>query len=171
MNFSHFFALSQTTKHYELLNYSEHGTTVDNVLYSCDFSEKNVTPTPASSFVKSVRKLSKKKKKDADQPDVVVKEEKVDVKSEMDSKDLVTMSAWPNETRTQCSCKGSSSCLIGGTGAGWEGTALLHHGSYIKMGCLQFVFSITEFVAKPKMEKAPSSLLRTQLVRSNSPPV
>ncbi|NWX93190.1 PHF12 protein, partial [Nothoprocta pentlandii] len=30
----------ENTKHYELLNYSEHGTTVDNVLYSCDFSEK-----------------------------------------------------------------------------------------------------------------------------------
>jgi hypothetical protein len=36
----------QTTKHYELLNYSEHGTTVDNVLYSCDFSEKMGPPQP-----------------------------------------------------------------------------------------------------------------------------
>uniref|UniRef100_A0A3Q2CP95 Uncharacterized protein n=1 Tax=Cyprinodon variegatus TaxID=28743 RepID=A0A3Q2CP95_CYPVA len=44
-----------------------------------------------------------------------------------------------------CSCKVSSSSLIGGSGAGWEGTALLHHGSYIKLGCLQFVFSITEY--------------------------
>ncbi len=32
--------LVQMTRHYELLNYSEHGTTVDNVLYSCDFSDK-----------------------------------------------------------------------------------------------------------------------------------
>ncbi|XP_075747169.1 PHD finger protein 12 isoform X5 [Rhipicephalus microplus] len=37
-------------KHYELLNYSEHGTTVDNVLYSCDFSDKRLqaTSTPAT---------------------------------------------------------------------------------------------------------------------------
>lgn len=29
------------TRHYELLNYSEHGTTVNNILYSCDLSERN----------------------------------------------------------------------------------------------------------------------------------
>ena len=53
-----------------------------------------------------------------------------------------------------CSCKASSSSLIGGSGAGWEGTALLHHGSYIKLGCLQFVFSIAEFAVKrPKEEE------------------
>uniref|UniRef100_A0A3Q3BVA1 Uncharacterized protein n=1 Tax=Haplochromis burtoni TaxID=8153 RepID=A0A3Q3BVA1_HAPBU len=56
-----------------------------------------------------------------------------------------------------CSCKASSSSLIGGSGAGWEGTALLHHGSYIKLGCLQFVFSITEFASKqPKEEMLPA---------------
>ncbi len=26
--------------------------------------------------------------------------------------------------------------LIGGSGAGWEGTALLHHGSYIKVSLI-----------------------------------
>lgn len=54
-----------------------------------------------------------------------------------------------------CGCKASGSSLIGGSGAGWEGTALLHHGSYIKLGCLQFVFSIAEFAGKqPKEEQA-----------------
>lgn len=57
-------------------------------------------------------------------------------------------------TRHQCNCKASSSSLIGGSGAGWEGTALLHHGSCVKLGCLQFIFSIAEFVAKqPKEEE------------------
>ncbi|NXA35270.1 PHF12 protein, partial [Eudromia elegans] len=57
--------------------------------------------------------------------------------------------------RKACNCKASSSSLIGGSGAGWEGTALLHHGSYIKLGCLQFVFSITEFATKqPKGDAA-----------------
>ena len=57
-----------------------------------------------------------------------------------------------------CTCKASSSSLIGGSGAGWEGTALLHHGSYIKLGCLQFVFSITEFASKqPKEEQTATS--------------
>ena len=44
----------QNTKHYELLNYSEHGTTVDNVLYSCDFSEK-ASPSPPSGLVSDVQ--------------------------------------------------------------------------------------------------------------------
>ncbi|KFV43802.1 PHD finger protein 12, partial [Tyto alba] len=49
--------------------------------------------------------------------------------------------------RKPCNCKASSSSLIGGT--------LLHHGSYIKLGCLQFVFSITEFATKqPKGDTA-----------------
>lgn len=44
----------QNTKHYELLNYSEHGTTVDNVLYSCDFSEK-ASPSPPGGLVAKVQ--------------------------------------------------------------------------------------------------------------------
>lgn len=45
---------TQNTKHYELLNYSEHGTTVDNVLYSCDFSEK-ASPSPPGGLVAKVQ--------------------------------------------------------------------------------------------------------------------
>jgi len=43
----------QTTKDYELINYSEHGTVVDGVLYSCDFSDKGhraATPRPTGYF-------------------------------------------------------------------------------------------------------------------------
>lgn len=52
----------QTTKHYELLNYSEHGTTVDNVLYSCDFSDKPTSTPQPTSVVAAVRKIIKNKK-------------------------------------------------------------------------------------------------------------
>ncbi|NWW93338.1 PHF12 protein, partial [Rhynochetos jubatus] len=85
--------------------------------------------------------------------------------------------------RKPCNCKASSSSLIGGSGAGWEGTALLHHGSYIKLGCLQFVFSITEFATKqPKggdaalvqdtdlEEKLPLKPHQVPVLRSNSVP-
>ena len=48
----------QTSKHYELLNYSEHGTTVDNVLYSCDFSDKPATTPQPSAEVAAVRHLN-----------------------------------------------------------------------------------------------------------------
>lgn len=53
------FVALQNTKHYELLNYSEHGTTVDNVLYSCDFSEKT-SPCPPSGLVAKVQGIIRK---------------------------------------------------------------------------------------------------------------
>ncbi len=39
------FCTTQTTGEYELLNYSEHGTVVDGILFSCDFSDKEPAPT------------------------------------------------------------------------------------------------------------------------------
>ncbi|XP_068765520.1 PHD finger protein 12 isoform X3 [Struthio camelus] len=131
----------ENTKHYELLNYSEHGTTVDNVLYSCDFSEK-MTPTPPSSIVAKVQSVIKRhrSRKQEEEPH---------------EEAAVMNSQAQGQHRKPCNCKASSSSLIGGSGAGWEGTALLHHGSYIKLGCLQFVFSITEFATKqPKGDTA-----------------
>lgn len=53
----------------------------------------------------------------------------------MASKDKLT---WES-----CSCRSSCSSLLSSNGAGWEGPAVLHHGSLIKFGCIQFVFSIT----------------------------
>ncbi|XP_026227189.1 PHD finger protein 12 [Anabas testudineus] len=136
----------ENTKHYELLNYSEHGTTVDNVLYSCDFSEKAL-PCPPSGLVAKVQGVirhSNKHEEDEGPSSVVGLLPTGGV-----------MSSQPQDSlELLCSCKASSSSLIGGSGAGWEGTALLHHGSYIKLGCLQFVFSITEFASKqPKEEQ------------------
>ncbi|XP_054143182.1 PHD finger protein 12 [Melozone crissalis] len=131
----------ENTKHYELLNYSEHGTTVDNVLYSCDFSEK-MTPTPPSSIVAKVQSVIKRHKSRKQE-------------EEAHEEAAVMNSQAQGQHRKPCNCKASSSSLIGGSGAGWEGTALLHHGSYIKLGCLQFVFSITEFATKqPKGDTA-----------------
>ncbi|XP_015243430.1 PREDICTED: PHD finger protein 12 [Cyprinodon variegatus] len=133
----------ENTKHYELLNYSEHGTTVDNVLYSCDFSEK-ASPPPPSSLVARVQGIIRRSKKREDDKAVGF----------MPAGGV--MSSQPRGgVESACSCKVSSSSLIGGSGAGWEGTALLHHGSYIKLGCLQFVFSITEYADElPKEENA-----------------
>lgn len=54
------FCMLQSSRHYELLNYSEHGTTVDNVLYSCDFSEKVQNSPPPSQVVAQVRKVIKR---------------------------------------------------------------------------------------------------------------
>ncbi|XP_077421843.1 PHD finger protein 12 isoform X2 [Vanacampus margaritifer] len=135
----------ENTKHYELLNYSEHGTTVDNVLYSCDFSEK-ASPSPPSGLVSKVQGIIRRSKKWSDE------EGPTSVVGLLPAGGV--MSSHPQGGLEQlCSCKASSSSLIGGSGAGWEGTAMLHHGSYIKLGCLQFVFSITEFASKQPKEE------------------
>uniref|UniRef100_A0A8C9V999 PHD finger protein 12 n=1 Tax=Scleropages formosus TaxID=113540 RepID=A0A8C9V999_SCLFO len=121
----------ENTKHYELLNYSEHGTMVDNVLYSCDFSEKT-SPGHSSSVVTKVQNI---------------------IRTEPAKPRGVT-SGWPQSGLqgspwTPCNCKASGSSRLFDGGAGWEGTALLHHGSCVKVGCLQFVFSVVEFAPKP----------------------
>uniref|UniRef100_A0A8C1ZSK9 PHD finger protein 12 n=1 Tax=Cyprinus carpio TaxID=7962 RepID=A0A8C1ZSK9_CYPCA len=129
----------ENTKQYELLNYSEHGTTVDNVLYSCDFSEK-MSQSPSNNLLAKVAFVGRCRKKEQEESSVgLAATSEVGVMS-CESQDALI---------TPCNCKNSSSSLIGGSGAGWEGTALLHHGSHIKLGCLQFIFSITEFANKP----------------------
>ncbi|XP_063349341.1 PHD finger protein 12-like [Pelmatolapia mariae] len=166
----------ENTKHYELLNYSEHGTTVDNVLYSCDFSEKT-SPCPPSGLVAKVQGIIRRSKK---------REEDEGANSMVGLLPVggVMSSQCQGGAEPSCSCKASSSSLIGGSGAGWEGTALLHHGSYIKLGCLQFVFSITEFASKqPKEEQATtpaasctstntssSSVISTTTANTSTPP-
>ncbi|XP_015682431.1 PHD finger protein 12, partial [Protobothrops mucrosquamatus] len=145
----------ENTKHYELLNYSEHGTTVDNVLYSCDFSEKAAFIPPSSMVAKvqSVIKRHKSRKPPEEEPPAPPA-----------SAEPVAMRAQAQgQPQPPCSCRASSSSLIGGSGAGWEGTALLHHGSYIKLGCLQFVFSITEFATKPPKVDASALAQGTDL--------
>lgn len=149
----------ENTKHYELLNYSEHGTTVDNVLYSCDFSDKpNITsPSALASKVQNSIRGNKSRK-----PIGEVSTEPVPVPT-----DSMMSSLAQGGPKNPCNCKASSSSLIGGSGAGWEGTALLHHSSCIKVGCLQFLFSIAEFASsQPKKEDASSTVSQeeTQVV-------
>ncbi|KAG8227866.1 hypothetical protein J437_LFUL008659, partial [Ladona fulva] len=194
----------EITKHYELINYSEHGTTVDNVLYSCDFSEKTpvtVEKAPQTLLCKgreavnNSRNLYKRKLKtfkfstpereapstgtstrgsSANQKQVPrppnrytisvnneesastktkeEKDKKGNIKHETDSMTkaaMERMSSKAGKNFQRCGCRTSSSLLISGNGAGWEGTALLNHGSCIKFGCLQFVFSITDFATVP----------------------
>merc|ERR1711913_208804 len=55
----------------------------------------------------------------------------------------------------RCDCKlngkddfnNSKSFSYEATG-GWEGGAVLHHGSHLRFGCIQFVFSIVEDASK-----------------------
>ncbi|BFZ04666.1 hypothetical protein BsWGS_07705 [Bradybaena similaris] len=148
----------EMTRHFELLNYSEHGTTVDNVLYSCDFSDKPATTPKPSPLVAAVREVVNKGGKSqtgsSKSQSVPGDGQRAGVRTEKPR-----MSAHAFETYSPCGCKASSSSLISGNGAGWEGTALLHHGSYIKLGCLQFVFSIVDHAPDLPILAMPETLL------------
>ncbi|XP_059143694.1 PHD finger protein 12-like [Physella acuta] len=137
----------EMSRHFELLNYSEHGTTVDNVLFSCDFSDKPATTPQLSPVISAVREMISKDGR------------RNGTKSSKHGEDKLRMSAKANGRCSVCSCKASSSSLIGGSGAGWEGTALLHHGSYIKVGCLQFVFSIVDHAPDQHIQQSTESSL------------
>lgn len=57
----------QSLKQYELLNYSSHGTVVDDVLYSCDITEKpynreRTTPDEAGDARDAIRDALRKTK-------------------------------------------------------------------------------------------------------------
>ncbi|XP_045584379.1 PHD finger protein 12 [Procambarus clarkii] len=130
----------ENTGHYELLNYSPHGTRVDSVLYRYDHSEKTVNHAPPPPLLQQVRAIINQRRGQLP-----------------DSPSGEVMTDTPGQTLYRCNCKlgkkkmgGSSKAAspsILGCG-GWEGGAVLHHGSHLKFGCLQFVFSIVEEASK-----------------------
>jgi len=92
----------ELSSQYELINYSQHGTVVDETLYSLDY-----------------------KVVDARYP-------------EKKFKSPVEMMAKRQGTKSKGGCYCEDDALVG-----CEGSALLHHGSLLQFGCLQFVFSIS----------------------------
>lgn len=146
----------ELTCKYELINYSHHGTIVDNVLYSCDLSPKKHldTENATNSSNNSKNRKSKKVSSPSDGGKSTSSGNKVNLKKH-DTSDLNVqkltvsvqgqlMRAKPSPVTSCCSCKHSPSAIIGSTGCGWEGSATINHGSHIKFGCLQFLFSITD---------------------------
>lgn len=217
----------EDSKKYELLNYSEHGTTVDSVLYCCDFSEKQIpkqqstdqskdSPTVAS--VKQILKKARKRKAEANTDHTKpVHDDEENSHSQCSSPsrakhcfkdDSTSDNNYLNETNSinnttnnkpssslsssvdglahlqfmaskdkltweSCSCRSSCSSLLSSNGAGWEGPAILHHGSLIKLGCIQFVFSVTNcgLPRKPLNTNLGPSLSVNNNKNNNNPTV
>lgn len=114
------------TKHYELLNYSEYGTVVDHVLYSCDCT----------------RVLEEQiKEEKTDKVICVTKEEETSdiIKTILHKETSCLEENAHTDERILCKCniKHDSSNLE----EGWEGSAIIAHGSTISFGCLMFVFN------------------------------
>ena len=106
-NFHASIFFDQYARIFELMNYSEHGTIVDNVIYSGDVS----LHSPASKIDSRLKRMAKN--------------------SHVQAEDQ------------GCFCPSSIAEL--NYEKGCEVSAALHHGSYIRFGCLQFVFSILTY--------------------------
>ncbi|XP_018560999.1 PHD finger protein 12 [Anoplophora glabripennis] len=118
------------TKHYELINYSPYGTYVNNVLYSNNVSAKrseaNVSTDEKSANVEmQVREIIDKKRK-------ISRARKSSFESKMSAVDCID--------KMECYCSNNPEELK----KGWEGSAILNHGSLLRFGCVSFVFSIVE---------------------------
>ncbi|XP_046445149.1 PHD finger protein 12-like isoform X2 [Daphnia pulex] len=126
----------EMSRHFELLNYSEHGTVVDNVVYCCDVD------VDATTFKSEAEDVKEKKPSFQGLDDFTRRNG-----DRMTSTPSLTE---PNEA-SRCGCRTDVSSL-GSTGksGGWEGTALLTHGSHIKFGCMQFILCISNTNEKPR---------------------
>ncbi|XP_046474541.1 PHD finger protein 12 isoform X3 [Neodiprion pinetum] len=110
----------ETTNRYELLNYSEHGTTVDNILYSCDYANPERTESEGEEKARSI--LSKD-------------QETVNAIKNIANKNKALLPE-REETKVLCTCRQlnhvnnnhNSSYLE----EGWEGSALVAHGSILR---------------------------------------
>lgn len=123
------------TNHYELLNYSENGTMVDNILFSNDISYKIDITDNELNVVKNENNNSNGNESE-DQNDDDDDHDVFNSIPKMSSKKL---------SNTSWSCKCDSSLTDKFNGKCWEGSAILNHGSHIKFGCLEFVFCIVNY--------------------------
>ncbi|KAG5874587.1 hypothetical protein JTB14_001224 [Gonioctena quinquepunctata] len=118
------------TKHFELINYSPCGTHVNNVLYSNNISAKrpefNVsTDEKSANLEMEVREIIDRKRK-------VYRTRKPPSEAKMSAADSID--------KLECCCINNPEEMR----KGWEGSAILNHGSLLRFGCISFVFSIVE---------------------------
>lgn len=169
----------EITAKYELINYSCHGTIVDNVLYSCDLSPKkynsnNIKQPNGRGKAKKSSKITLSANNSNNSNSTIVKNKPATRKSDTNEPNVQRltvavqgqlMKSKSSPHKGTCSCKNSPSAIIGSTGSGWEGSATIHHGSVIKFGCLQFIFSVTDHGRKVAPTTAmllpPESNLKT----------
>lgn len=142
------------TKSYELINYAPCGTYVNNVLYSNNVCIKRTSePLSGGNSPESIEKgqtgaLSPEEKAanvESQVREVINKKRKLGRSDSVCSTGSVgrrgeaKMAAdWCD--RVECCCSNNFEELK----RGWEGSAILNHGSLLKFGCVSFVFSIVE---------------------------
>lgn len=120
----------EVTKRYELLNYSEYGTIVDNVLYSCNYTRVFDEQIEEEQTDKVIH-ITKEEETSEIIKNILHKEEAACLQENARKSDKIL-------------CKCNRKLKIGvneNLEEGWEGSAIITHGSTITFGCLMFVFN------------------------------
>ncbi|XP_076236839.1 PHD finger protein 12 [Calliopsis andreniformis] len=119
----------ECTKRYELLNYSEHGTLVDDVLYSCNYSE--VIKEQIKQEVDEKMQSITKGQETTEAVKTIIKEKVLFSQEQTERKHVL------------CKCNLTKSKIknTDHLEEGWEGSAIIAHGSTLTFGCLTFVFN------------------------------
>nr|XP_039262631.1 uncharacterized protein LOC120338759 [Styela clava] len=159
----------EVSQRYELLNYSCHGTSVNGYTYGMD------TSSPSNKQANKYHKISSGHKLHSPQSLKLAKTVRSIIKKGKNkdkeisghqrstrgfSSDKVMALKVPKlPTACECPNKRKEKC-------GWEGGAILNHGSVICFGCHKFVFSMSEFstsklTVKQKTSISPSRWKRT----------
>ncbi|CDS40316.1 phd finger protein 12 [Echinococcus multilocularis] len=124
------------SRQFELLNYSEFGSRVDSIPFENDISDKAAYRCETSGLVKHVRNIVESGKNGSSS-----------------SHNLLRMIA-RNRPDYNHSCIGQEKDA---TGAGWEGSAILHHGSVLQFGCYSFTFSLVDCLKPPSEDDGADS--------------
>ncbi|XP_076661670.1 PHD finger protein 12 isoform X1 [Halictus rubicundus] len=119
----------ESTKRYELLNYSEYGTLVDNVLYSCNYSD--VTKEQVKEEIDEKIQLVTKEQKTTEAVKAIIKEKVLHSQEQIERKRVLC----------KCNLTKYGTRNTDHLEEGWEGSAIVAHGSTLSFGCLLFVFN------------------------------
>lgn len=118
----------QSTKRYELLNYSEYGTAVDNVLYSCNYT--GVVGEHVKEEIDDKVQSVTKEQETTEAVKAIIKEKVLSQEQTERKRVLCKCNLTNYETKNRDHVE-----------EGWEGSAIVAHGSTLAFGCLMFVFN------------------------------
>ncbi|XP_013149241.1 PREDICTED: PHD finger protein 12 [Papilio polytes] len=125
----------EVTGHFELINYSEFGSRVNGVLYTCDWSREAGAERPAEGEGAAPSPAQEAEARAAALRDLVRSRQPPPRRP---NGALTVRPSWEEGEGEECRCGVSAA----GAGGAWEGSALLPHGALLQFGCCRYVFSI-----------------------------
>ncbi|CAH2051599.1 unnamed protein product, partial [Iphiclides podalirius] len=123
----------EVTGHFELINYSEWGSRVNGVLYTCDASPREEGAPGGAEGGGGGEQQQEAEARAAALRELVRRRQPKPFRA---NGALTARPAWAAEEECGCAEGGASA-----PGA-WEGSALLSHGALLQFGCCLYVFSI-----------------------------